>query len=92
MTLRHSELLREVHLLRLKWEQERQQKKKLEEKLEAHNIKVSPLKRFKLGMLTAYFTTHLTLEILKWFEFLKHLSGYLKRKKKYPPSTFRITC
>ena len=40
MTLRHSELLKEVHLLRLKWEQERQQKKKLEEKLEAHNIKV----------------------------------------------------
>ena len=44
MTLRHSELLREVHLLRIKWEQERQQKKKLEEKLEAHNVKVSPLK------------------------------------------------
>jgi len=40
MTLRHSELLREVHLLRLKWEQERQQKKKLEEKLEAHNSKM----------------------------------------------------
>ena len=45
MTLRHSELLREVHLLRIKWEQERQQKKKLEEKLEAHNVKVRPLKR-----------------------------------------------
>jgi len=43
MALRHSELLREVHLLRLKWEQERQQKKKLEEKLEAHNAKMKEI-------------------------------------------------
>ena len=51
MTLRHSELLREVHLLRLKWEQERQQKKKLEEKLEAHNVKVRPFKKLLKSVL-----------------------------------------
>ncbi len=32
--------MRESHLLRLKWEHEKQEKKKLEEKLEAHTNKV----------------------------------------------------
>ena len=38
--VKQSDLLREIHLLRLRCEQERQEKSKAQEKLEAHNNKV----------------------------------------------------